>query len=129
MALHLSLRPGERVILGGAVVRNGSARTRLVVENEVPILRESDILRPGSVRTPCERVYLAIQLAYVDPGQSPHHLGSYRELVDQVLQAAPSCREWITVMDAQVEAGELYRALKSARALISWEKERLEHVA
>jgi len=129
MALHLSLRPGERVILGGAVVRNGSARTRLVVENEVPILRESDILRPGSVRTPCERVYLAIQLAYVDPGQSPQHLATYRALVDEVLGAAPSCREWITVMDAQVEAGELYRALKSARALISWEKERLEHVA
>jgi len=122
MALHLSLRPGERVILGGAVVRNGSARTRLVVENEVPILRESDILRPGAVRTPCERVY-------VDPGEAPQHLASYRALADQVLRAAPSCREWIIVMDAQVEAGELYRALKSARALISWEKERLEHVA
>jgi len=129
MALHLSLRPGERVILGGAVVRNGSARTRLVVENEVPILRESDILRPGSVRTPCERVYLAIQLAYVDPGQAPQHLATYRALAEEVLEAAPSGREWITVMDAQVEAGELYRALKSARALISWEKERLEHVA
>ena len=129
MALQLSLRPGERIILGGAVVRNGSARTKLVVENEVPILRESDILRPGSVRTPCEHVYLAIQLAYVDPDHAPQHLATYRALADQVLEAAPSSRELIAPMDAQVEAGEYYRALKSARTLLSWEKERLAHVA
>lgn len=129
MALQLSLRPGERVILGGAMVRNGSARARLVVENEVPILRESDILRPGSVRTPCERVVLAIQLAYVDPAQAPRHLATYRELAEQVVAAAPSCRETIAALDAWIEDGEFYRALKSARALLAWEKERLAHVA
>ena len=40
MALRLKLKPGERVIVGGAVVRNGSSRAELFVENDTPVLRE-----------------------------------------------------------------------------------------
>jgi flagellar protein FlbT len=129
MALQLNLRPGERVILGGAVVRNGSSRARLRIENEIPVLRESDILRPGAVRTPCEGVYFALQLAYVDPSRSGEHLETYRDLADQVRAAAPSSRPWLEDVDARLEAGDYYRALKCARALLTWERETLSRVS
>src|SRR5439155_12790288 len=92
MALRLSLKPHERVIIGGAALRNGGTRTELLIENEVPVLRESDILSPSMVRTPCERIYLVLQLMYVDPERSEQHIDRYRSLVADVAATAPSCR-------------------------------------
>ena len=45
MALKLSLKPGEKMIIGGAVVKNGDAKAELFIENQVPLLREKDIMR------------------------------------------------------------------------------------
>jgi flagellar protein FlbT len=44
MALKLSLKPGEKMIIGGAVVKNGDAKAELFIENQVPLLREKDIM-------------------------------------------------------------------------------------
>ncbi len=45
MALKISLKPHEKMILGGAVITNGNSMgCHLVIENKVPILREKDIL-------------------------------------------------------------------------------------
>jgi len=128
MALRLTLKPHERVIIGGAVIKNGESRTELFISNEVPVLREPDVLSPGSVQTPCERVYLAIQLMYVDPEKSETHIETFRALVADVLEAAPSCRLLIEDMVGLVGAGRLYQALKSARALIAHEKELMKDV-
>jgi flagellar protein FlbT len=128
MALRLKLKAGERVIISGAVIRNGTARTELLIENEVPLLREPDILSPRAVRTPCERIYLALQLLYVDPERSDEHLATFRALITDVAQAAPSCRRFITAIESHVAAGQLYQALKSAKALLQHEYELLNHV-
>ena len=40
MALKIELKPGERFILGNAVITNDDQRTRLFVEGSAPILRE-----------------------------------------------------------------------------------------
>ena len=123
MALRLSLKPHERVIISGAVIRNGDARVELLVENKVPVLREPDIMSPTDARTPCQRIYLALQLMYVDPDQAPKHLGMLETLVADVLQAAPSCRSSIERLEASVTAGHLYQALKDARNLMNHERE------
>ncbi len=122
MPLRLKLKPNERVIIGGAVVRNGGGRVELLIDNEVPVLRESDILSPNSVRTPCERLYLVLQLVYVDTEQVAKHLDSYRKLVAEVLEAAPSCGRFITPIEQHVESGHFYQALRSARELIHHER-------
>ena len=59
MPLKITLKPRERLILGGAVLRNGDGATHLLVENEVPILRERDILTEKNAASPCRRVYFA----------------------------------------------------------------------
>ncbi len=126
MPLRLTLKPRERVIIGGAVVKNGDSRIELFIENQVPILREADILSPSAVNTPCERVYLAVQLMYVDQDHETQHRQSYEELVHDVLEAAPSSKHFIGEMDGQVKAGRYYQALKSAQALREYEKELLD---
>ena len=125
MPLRLTLKPQERVIIGGAVVRNGDSRIELHIENKVPILREADILSPNAVETPCERIYLAVQLMYVDPENIEQHRQLYDTLVDDVLEAAPSTKPMIEAVNGQVIAGRHYQALKSAKALLDYEEELL----
>jgi flagellar protein FlbT len=122
------LKPRERAIIGGAVLRNGGTRVRLRVENSVPVLREPDILSPRAVRTPCERVCLALQLLYVDPEGLGRHLDTYRSLVADVAEAAPSLRPWLAPIDDHVRAGRYYQAIKSARSLREHERELMSHV-
>jgi flagellar protein FlbT len=123
MALKLSLKPGERLILGGAVIRNGESRAELVVENEVPLLRERDILSPSEATTPCRRIYLALQLMYVDPAALAEHEKLYRELVREVAAAAPSTLKFLALMNDHINNGRYYQALKSARSLLDYEEE------
>ena len=129
MALRLKLRPGERVLVGGAVVRNGSARTELFVENDTPVLREPDVLRPQSVRTPCERIYLALQIMYVDVHSPSWCIEAYRELSQELLAAAPSFAPLILAMDELLEARRMFQALRQARRLIEHERELLSHAS
>ncbi len=66
MPLKISLKAGERVIIGGAVITNGKLKTELFVENKVPVLRQKDILSIKEADTPCRRIYFVIQLMYMD---------------------------------------------------------------
>ena len=128
MALRLTLKPHERAILGGAVLTNGKHRAELFVETEVPVLRGSEILSPSMVRTPCERVVLAIQLMYVDPQRRAVHEQTYRSLLEDILDASPSSRRYLDPIDELVRAGKFYPALKQARDLLAYEKELLSNV-
>jgi flagellar protein FlbT len=128
MSLRLTLKPRERVIIGGAVLRNGPSQVRLAVENEVPVLREADILSPGAVRTPCERVYLALQLLYVDPGAAAQHEATYHALAGEVLAAAPSCQPHFEAIAGHLARRNYYQALKRAQGLLRHERRLLAHV-
>ena len=46
MPLKLSLKPGEKFVLNGAVLTNGDKRTSLVIQNKACVLREKDIMQP-----------------------------------------------------------------------------------
>lgn len=128
MPLRLTLKPNERAILGGAVVTNGKHRAELFVETEVPVLRGSDILSPSAVRTPCERIVLAIQLMYVDPQRRPVHEQTFLALVEDLLDASPSSRRLLESIIGLVQSGQYYPALKQAKQLLAFEKELLSHV-
>ena len=59
MALKIALKPNEKIIIAGAVIINGSSGTHLLVENNVPLLREKDILEK---KTPIHRLVRFILL-------------------------------------------------------------------
>ena len=127
MPLKISLKPRERLILGGAVVRNGPAASQLLVENEVPILRERDILSERNADSPCRRIYFAIQLMYVDERNLPEHHHLYWMLMRDLLAAAPSTARLADEMNSLVLERKYYAALKAARQLIDYEQELLRH--
>jgi flagellar protein FlbT len=128
MALKINLKPHERMIIGGAVISNGNSKTEFIVENNVPVLREKDILREIDVDSPCKRIYFAIQLMYVNQENMADHHRTYWELVRDVSEAAPSRRLVLQEISNNVLNGRYYKALKLARSLIAYEQEAIENV-
>src|ERR1700744_6048311 len=66
MPLKLSLKPGEKFVLNGAVLAKGDKRTSLVIQNKACVLREKDIMQPKDAKTPARLGYLAIMMMYLD---------------------------------------------------------------
>jgi flagellar biosynthesis repressor protein FlbT len=123
MALQLSLKPGEKIIIGSAVVTNGSTRSDLSIENKVTLLREKDIMKEAEAGTPCRKVYFVIQLMYIDEGNVVEYHKTYWELVRDILTAAPSTLDFIDPISKHVLNGEYYKALKLTRKLTDYERE------
>lgn len=126
MALKLTLKPYERLILGGAVITNGSSKAEFIVENSVPILRQKNILSPKDADTPAKRIYFAVQLMYVDGSHLADHHKLYWELVRDFLSAAPRSLVLIDQLNEHVLQSKYYDALKTARHLIKFEQEVLD---
>ncbi len=123
MALKISLKPHERMIIGGAVVTNGDSRTQLVIENRVPLLREKDILSEQEAKSPARRIYFVTQLMYVDQENLMTHHQLYWNLVEELVRAAPSVVNLVDQISEHILLGRYYQALKVARQLIEYEEE------
>ena len=128
MSLKLSLKPHEKVIISGAVIQNGASTSHFCIENNVPVLRQNDILTQDQATTPCRRIYMAIQLMYIDEGNSATLHPIYWELVKEVLEAAPSMKDLLSQISQYILDGKYYQALKTAKKLIQHEEELLSHV-
>ncbi|MDB5505432.1 MAG: flbT [Devosia sp.] len=128
MSLKVELKPGERLIVGNCLITNSDQRTRLFIDGSAPILREKDILTPTSADTPAKRIYLAIQLMYLETD-----LGSLKEeyfsLVNDFVRAVPSATQLVDQINNEMLTGSLYKALKVARQLIQYEQDILANAA
>lgn len=130
MALKITLKSGERMILGGAVLTNGSSGScDLIVENKVPILRQKDILSKEKADSPCQRIYLAVQLMYIDEANLPVYHKAYWDLVKDVVAAAPSTVGLIDVISENILQRRYYQALKLTKRLIDYEQEAIQRVS
>ena len=129
MALKITLKPQEKMILSGAVITNGSnTGCRLIVENKVPILREKDILNQNDADTPCRNLYFIIQLMYIDEEKQSIHQKNYWDQVNKIIKAAPSTVGLIDRINEEIVSGRFYQALKLAQNLITYEQEVVSRV-
>jgi flagellar biosynthesis repressor protein FlbT len=126
MALKVELKPSERIIVGNAVIRNGEQRARFFIEGDAPILREKDILTPTTAETPAKKIYLAVQLMYLQDDLSAHNQ-IYFPLVRDFLSAAPSAMPLIAEINNRILSGDLYKALRSAKKLVAYEQDLMSH--
>jgi flagellar protein FlbT len=122
MSLKLRLRPHEKLIIGGAVMVNGSKTAEFLIENNVPILREGDIMREVEVTSPSRRLYFCVQLMYIDTGNAQQYFDQFQDLVRSIVQAAPSTGVFITPIIDKVAEADYYHALKLVRKLMNYEE-------
>jgi flagellar biosynthesis repressor protein FlbT len=122
MSLKVELKPGERLIIGNCVVTNADQRTRLFIDGKAPILRQKDILTPQTADSPAKRIYLAVQLMYID--EDVERLRKdYFQLIDDIVRAAPSTIQLVDEINNEILTGQLYKALKAAKKLIQYEQD------
>lgn len=127
MALIIDLKPGEKILIGTAVITNDTQRTRLHISGEAPILREKDVLQEEEADTPCRKVYFLVQCMYLARNPREYH-PKYFELLKIIQQAAPSTAVFFMRINEQIIEGHYYKALREAKDLIAHEKELLDHV-
>jgi len=128
MSLKVELKPHERIIIGSCVITNTDQRARLLIDGDnIPILREKDILTPETADTPAKLIYLAVQLMYISPDARASH-GTYFNLIRDLVTAVPSAWPLIEGINNQILSGDLYQALKEAKKLVAYEKQLLDQI-
>ena len=127
MPLKLSLRPGERFVVNGAVVQNGDRRAALVLQNKASVLREKDIMQPDEATTPARRIYFPIMLMYLDEPGREENYSAFAARLTEFMGAVqnPEILAECIALSREVMGAEFYRALMRCRRLIAYEDERL----
>lgn len=117
MPLKLVLRPGEKLIVNGAVLGVGDHPVSLFFYNKVNFLRGREILKEENCDTIEKKLYFIIQLIYIFPEDAELNLIKFGIILDE---ARLSKTEESTIFDdiqALVQSGNYYRALKICRKL------------
>jgi flagellar protein FlbT len=130
MPLKLSLKPGEKFVVNGAVVTNGDRRASLIIQNRASILREKDVLKPEEVTTPTRRVYFPIMMMYLDPEASSTYYDEFVLRMTELMGALrnPQALAECVAISKDVMSGQFYKALLKCRKLFAFEEERLRYV-
>lgn len=131
MPLKLSLKPGEKFVLNGAVVQNGDRRTTLVLQNKASVLREKDIMQPEEAVTPSRRIYFPMMMMYLDDAGAARYYDEFAQRLTEFMSAIrnPDVLADCVSISKHAMAREYYKALMLCRKLIEYEDERLGNVA
>lgn len=126
MALVIDLKPGEKILIGTAVITNDSQRTRLHISGEAPILREKDVMKEEEADTPCKKIYFLVQCMYMARRPEEYHK-KYFELVKEIQHAAPTTAFVFLTINEKILEGAYYKAMRDAKDLIRLEEELIHH--
>lgn len=124
MPLKLSLKPGEKFVLNGAVVQNGDRRGVLILQNKASVLREKDIIQADEVNTPARRIYFPIMMMYLDEASAPKLYDEFAQRLSEFMGATrnPAAQADCVAASRHVMAREYYKALMAARKLVDYEE-------
>jgi flagellar protein FlbT len=129
--LKLSLKPGEKFVLNGAVVQNGDRRGVLVLQNKASVLREKDIMQPDEATTPARRIYFPVMMMYLDEANAERQYDEFATRLTEFMGVVrnPDVLGDCIAISKHVMAREYYKALMLSRKLIEYEEQRLGHVS
>ncbi len=130
MPLKLSLKPGEKFVLNGAVVQNGDRRGVLVLQNKASVLREKDIMQQDNANTPARRIYFPVMMMYLDESGAERYYDEFVRRMSEFMGAIRNPNILADCVDVSryCMEREYYKALMLCRKLIEYEDERLGNV-
>jgi len=121
--LLIDLKPGEKVIINGAVIENAGANTKIRICNDSTLLRHKEIMVEEEAKTPAARVYFCLQNAYIFPAKRAQYMALYSTYLTEFVDACPSAADIADQIRAEAEQGHYYKALKWAGKLLKHEGE------
>jgi len=127
MPLKLSLKPGERFVLNGAVVQNGDRRCSLVLQNKASVLREKDIMQEAEVVSPARHIYFPVMMMYLDEAGADKYYDEFMRRMSEFMNviANPMVLAECVSISKSIMVKEYYKALMGCRKLIDYEDDRL----
>ena len=130
MPLKLSLKPGEKFVLNGAVVQNGDRRGVLVLQNKASVLREKDIMQQEQANTPARRIYFPVMMMYLDESGAERYYDEFVRRMSEFMGVIGNPNILADCVDVSrfCMEREYYKALMLCRKLIEYEDERLGNV-
>lgn len=130
MPLKLSLKPGEKFVLNGAVVQNGDRRGVLVLQNKASVLREKDIMQQEQANTPARRIYFPVMMMYLDESGAERYYDEFVRRMSEFMGVIGNPNVLADCVDVSKYCmeREYYKALMLCRKLIEYEDERLGNV-
>lgn len=126
MPLLIDLKPGEKVIINGAVIENAGANTKIRICNDSTLLRHKEIMVEEEANSPASRVYYCLQNAYIFPERRTHYMVLFEKYLSEYLEACPSAQALGQEIRDEVSGDHFYRALKTSRKLLTHEAVALE---
>jgi len=121
--LVLELRPGEALIINGALIRFRT-RSRIELVAKARFMFGKQIMAPEQADSPARRIYFALQTAYVgDEKERTNGLATAHDLIVAFKAATTSAlaREILDRAEAAAAVDNCYLALKLARRIINHE--------
>ncbi|KQO89758.1 flagellar biosynthesis repressor FlbT [Methylorubrum extorquens] len=127
MALRIELKPQERLIINGALIRNGDRRSTFVIENHCKFLRESEIITETEADTVAKRLCVTLQFIYL-ADNPPEAEDLFVRQATEIMKASPSMAPYILAIQDELSARQYHRAIKRGRELIAYERQLLDHL-
>src|ERR1700712_1870630 len=125
MALRITLRPLERIIINGALIRNGNRSGELLIETQCKFLRESEIIREEEVDTPCKQLWMTMQVLNLAEDPADTQILLFKQATE-LLKVMPSAASFIAAMSKALDENYTYKALKEVRQLVFHERDLAE---
>lgn len=124
--LKISLKPGERIYLNGAVIRV-DRKVTIELLNDVQFLLENHVLQADNASTPLRQLYFILQLMLMNPEGAVEARAMFRKSLPLLLASfkAEQIRTGLKHVDRLVAENHLFEALKQIRALYKLEEESL----
>lgn len=122
MGLKLKLKPKERLIINGCIIRNGEKRLDIEIENRADVLRGNEMMSEDDAKTPVRRLCFMIQVALVSREVRPQIIPEIMSQIDLLSSIfSKSNSETFTQVRRLVEQGEFYAACRKLAPLIARE--------
>ena len=130
MPLKLTLKPNEKVLIGTAVLTNAGSKAEIIIQNNVPVLREKDIITEENADTIGKKVYFIVLNMYVDAKNESEYHTIYFKLINELMDIAPNTEVLALIMEIsqKILEGEHYIALKVCKKLLNYETELMADV-
>jgi flagellar biosynthesis repressor protein FlbT len=110
--LKFTLRPGEKVIVNGAVIGRANEAGSFYLYNKANFLRGREVMKEEQADTTEKKLYLVIQLIYLFPDNAPENLIKFETILAENMRERPKDIEKLAEVARLVHDAEYYRALK-----------------
>lgn len=121
-ALRITLKPGEKIYVNGAVIRP-DRKVSLEFLNDVQFLLENHVMQPEAANTPLRQLYFIIQMILMSPQDAGEARAMFRNSLPRLIASFESdaIKANLKQIDQLVVEGQVYEAMRLLRTLFARE--------